>query len=142
MERLTERANRLLAVVLEHLIASGGDLRTILLQAGQNGEIALVDHGAAETLHVAGTRLLLLRRAAALLLGEGVLGDGGRQQSECEEKFTHRIPSFRQQNPVPELRFGITGRIWWDGRRRVAQQRRKNKRWQMRPNLRRIRHIL
>src|SRR6266576_532642 len=39
---------RLLPVVLEHLITGLGDLRTILLQARQNGEIALVDDRAAE----------------------------------------------------------------------------------------------
>src|SRR3954454_9246734 len=46
----------LLPVVLEHLIAGCGDLGAILLQARQDGEIALVDNRAAETLHVAGTR--------------------------------------------------------------------------------------
>src|ERR1700738_3989157 len=44
---------RLLAVVFQHLIAGRGQLGTILLQASQNGEIALIDHRAAETLHVA-----------------------------------------------------------------------------------------
>src|SRR5882757_3599018 len=70
MQRLTGVTCRLLPVVLEHLIAGRGDLGTILLQARQNGEIALVDDRTAETLHVAGTCLLLVRRSAALLLGE------------------------------------------------------------------------
>jgi len=87
----------LLAVVLEHHIAGRGDLGTILLQASQDREIALVDHRAAETLHVAGTGLLLVRGAAALLLRKGVRRNRDRQQGECQEKFTHRIPSFRQQ---------------------------------------------
>ena len=61
----------LLPVVLQHLVAGFTQLGTILLQAGQNGEIALIDHGAAKTLNVAGTSLLLLRGAAALLLSDG-----------------------------------------------------------------------
>ena len=62
----------LLAVVFQHLIAGRRDLGAVLLQAGQNGEIALIDHRAAEALNVARAGLLLFRRAAALLLGEGV----------------------------------------------------------------------
>jgi hypothetical protein len=84
-------------VVLEHLIAGRGDLWTILLQACQNGEIALVDDRAAEALHVAGTRFLFVRRPAARWLGEGIRRNRDRQQGECQEKFKHRIPSFRQQ---------------------------------------------
>ena len=61
----TRRA-ALLPVVFQHLIAGLGYLGTILLQARQNGEIALIDHRAAEALHVARASLLLLRRAAAL----------------------------------------------------------------------------
>ena len=62
----------LLAVAFQHLVAGSRDLGTILLKARQDGEIALVDHRAAEALHVAGAGRLLLRRAAALLLGEGL----------------------------------------------------------------------
>ena len=62
----------LLPVAFQHLVAGRRDLRTILLQAGQDGEIALIDHRAAEALHVTGASLLLLRRSAALLLGEGI----------------------------------------------------------------------
>src|SRR5882757_7857994 len=77
---------RLLAVVFQHLIAGRRQLRTILLQAGQNGEIALIDHRAAEALDVARARLLLLRRAAALLR-DGTGGNRDRQEGECQEKF-------------------------------------------------------
>src|SRR6266702_7261458 len=87
----------LLAVILQHLFAGGADLGTILLQAGENGEIALVDYRAAEPLHVAGTSLLLFGRAAALLLGKGNRRKGDRQQEKGQgsrKKFTHRIPSF------------------------------------------------
>jgi uncharacterized damage-inducible protein DinB len=62
----------LLPVVFQHLIAGRGQLGTILLQASQNGEVALIYHGATEALNVARTSRLLLRSAAALLL----LGDG------------------------------------------------------------------
>jgi hypothetical protein len=58
----------LLPVVFQHLIAGRGQLGTILLQASQNGEVALIYHGTAEALNIARTSRLLLRRAAALLL--------------------------------------------------------------------------
>ena len=61
----------LLPVAFQDLVASYAQPGTILLEAGQNGEIALIDHGAAKTLNVAGTSLLLLRGAAALLLSDG-----------------------------------------------------------------------
>src|SRR3979490_1641949 len=61
----------LLPVVFQHLIAGRGQLGTMLLKAGQNGEVALVDHRAAEALNVARTTRLLLGCAAALLLGDG-----------------------------------------------------------------------
>jgi hypothetical protein len=96
-------------VDLQHLIAGGADLGTILLQAGENGEIALVDYGTTVALHVAGTGLLFIGRAAALL-GEGIRRNRGRQQEKSQESFTHRIPSFSTgDNPVPEVRFGIAG---------------------------------
>jgi len=65
----------LLPVVFQHLIAGRGQLGTMLLKAGQNGEIALIDHRAAEALNVARTSRLFLRRAAALLLGDGAGGN-------------------------------------------------------------------
>jgi hypothetical protein len=61
----------LLSVILQHLIAGLAQFGSILLKASQNGEIALIDHRAAEALNVARACPLLLRRAAALLL----LGD-------------------------------------------------------------------
>jgi len=65
---------RLLPVAFQHLIAGDADLGAILLQAGKDGEVALIDHGPAVSLNVAGARLLLFRRTAALLLllGESV----------------------------------------------------------------------
>jgi len=97
-------------VILQHLIAGGADLGTVLLQAGQNGEVALIDHRPAVALHVAGTSLLFIGRAAALRLGEGIRRNRGRQQEKSQESFTHRIPSFSTgDNPVPEVRFGMAG---------------------------------
>jgi len=80
-------------VILQHLIAGGADLGTVLLQTRQNDEIALVDHRTAEALHVARTSPLLFRRAAHALSGGGS-GKRKRRQGDREEKFTHRVPSF------------------------------------------------
>jgi len=103
---------RLLAVVLQNLIAGRRNLGAVLLQARQDGEIALIDHRTAEALHVARAGLLLIGGAAALLLGEGIRRDRDRQQGEGQENFTHRNPSFRQQEIlVPN----VFGRIFWDG---------------------------
>ena len=65
----------LLPVVFQHLIAGRGQLGTMFLKAGQNGEVALIDHRAAEALNVARTGRLFLRRAATLLLGDGAGGN-------------------------------------------------------------------
>jgi hypothetical protein len=62
----------LLAVVFQDLVAGRCDLRAILLQACQDREVALIDHRAAKALHVTRASLLLLGRAAALLLGKGI----------------------------------------------------------------------
>jgi hypothetical protein len=62
----------LLAVVFQNLVAGWRDLGTILLKASQDGEVALIDHRAAEALHVTRTSLLLFRRSAAFWLGEGI----------------------------------------------------------------------
>ena len=69
------RALPLLSVVFQHLIAGSGQLGTILLKASQNGEITLIDHRTAKALNVARASRLLLRRAAALLLGDGTGGN-------------------------------------------------------------------
>jgi hypothetical protein len=116
-------------VALQHLIAGGADPGTVLLQAGENGEIALIDYGTTVALHVAGEGLLFIGRPAArLLLGEGIRRKRGRQQEKSQESFAHRIPSFSTgDNPVPEVRFGIAGKDCWDLRRRVAQQRTEDK---------------
>src|SRR6266850_2458135 len=113
--RVNGRERGLLAVALEDLVAGGADLGTMFLQTRQDGEIALVDHRTAELLHIAGTGLLFLRRSAALLLGEGSGRSRDRQQGECEEKFAHRIPSFRQQE-ILFLDLRRNGFVW-DGRR-------------------------
>jgi hypothetical protein len=67
----------LLPVVFQDLIAGRGDFWPILLKAGQDGQIALIYHRATEALNIARASLLLLRRAATLLL-LGV-GPGGNR---------------------------------------------------------------
>ena len=57
----------LLTVVGQHLAAGFSQLRTILLKARQNDEVALVHQRSAETRDVARAGLLLIRRAATLL---------------------------------------------------------------------------
>src|SRR5262245_30152262 len=95
---LTDAGRALLAVVLENLVAGRADLGAIFLEARQDGEVALVDDRTAVLLDVAGTSLLLVRCSAPLLLRECCLRrDRDRQQGESQERFTHRIPSFRQQ---------------------------------------------
>src|SRR5258708_26765945 len=84
---------RLLLVALQHLGASLRKLRPILLQAGQDGEVTLINDRAAEALDVAGTGFLFLVRTAPLL-SESHGGERKRQQGESQEIFTHRVPSF------------------------------------------------
>jgi hypothetical protein len=103
-----------LAVALEDLVAGGADLGTMLLQARQDGEIALIEYRTAELLRVAGAGFLFFGRSA-LLLGEGVRRNRDRQQGEGEERFTHLIPSFRQQK-ILFLDLRRNGFVW-DGRR-------------------------
>src|SRR5712671_6941610 len=92
--QLSDARAVLLVVVFEHLGASGTQLGTILLKAGQDGEIALIDDGAAELLDIAVASLLLLGCAAARRFGDGTGGNRYRQQDKCQEKITHRVPSF------------------------------------------------
>jgi hypothetical protein len=54
----------LLPVVSEHLFAGSADLGAMLLKAAENTEVALIYHCTAMALHIAGTGLLLVRRAA------------------------------------------------------------------------------
>jgi hypothetical protein len=84
----------LLSVVGQHLIAAGGEFGAVLLQARQNGEIALIHQRAAKTLDVARARLLLLWRTTSLLLGEGAGGNCYGQQQEPKENFLHGVLSF------------------------------------------------
>jgi|SRR6185312_8630355 len=95
---------RLLPVTLEHLVASCTDFGAILLQAGQDDEITLIDHGTAVALHVTRTGLLFLSRAAALRLSDGSGGNGKRDQSESQESFTHRGPYVLTAGKTPDSR--------------------------------------
>src|SRR5690242_5861904 len=71
------RKRPLLAAVLQHLMARLRDLRTVLLQAREDHEVALADDVAAVALNVAVAGRLLLGRAAALWL-RGGLGESRR----------------------------------------------------------------
>jgi len=82
----------LLAVIGQDLITSLGELGAILLQAAQNDEVGVVHYRTAEFLDVVSAGLLLLRRSATLLLGDGPAGDRQRQQSGYQESFTHCVP--------------------------------------------------
>src|SRR4051812_15165425 len=62
LSRNFESPRVLLSVVGQHLTAAGGEFGAVLLQARQNGEIALIHQGAAKTLDVPRAGLLLLRR--------------------------------------------------------------------------------
>jgi hypothetical protein len=91
----------LLAVVLQHHVASLGQLGAVLLQAGENGEVALIDHRTAVTLNIAGTGRLLLGRSATLLR-DGGGGDRHGQQDQSQERFVHSVPSFEAENSRPD----------------------------------------
>jgi hypothetical protein len=82
----------LLPVSFQHPVAGCGNLGTILLEAGQNYEIALVYDWTAETLNIARAGFLLFR--CATLLGDGCGRNRQRQQDKCQERFMHRVPSF------------------------------------------------
>jgi hypothetical protein len=93
----------LLAVIFQDLVASGRQFRTMLLQAGQNREISLINYGPAVALDVAGAGRLFLRRAATLLLGDGHCGKGEWQKGKCPTKFLHYIPSSNaRESPPPD----------------------------------------
>ena len=113
-----------------------GQLGAVLLKAGQNGEIALIDHRAAEALNVARAGLLLVRRAAACCWAmapvETEIDNRVRAKKNLRIVFLHshgRIPS--------RAAHGMNGTDYSDCRCRKPQQRANQKRWQMRPNLRR-----
>src|ERR1700751_5515449 len=69
-------------------------LGAIVLEAGQNGKIALIHQLAAETPDVAGASLLLLLRTA---MSKRASRDRDRQQDERDEELLHFVDSFRLQ---------------------------------------------
>src|SRR5437764_14502212 len=131
--RLPDSAWSLLrTVLLEHLVTSHAQFGTMLLKAGQNGEIALIDHRTAVALDIASTGRLLLRGAAALRLRLGLADCTGtnayRQQDDCHGKFEHHVPSFLLQRiPVPHDA-GMTRTGDWDCDA-AAMATKQHKRW-------------
>ena len=81
-------------MVGQHLVAGFGQLRTILLKARQNDEVALVHQRSAKTRDVARARFLLIGRTATRLLGDGAGRNRDGQQRERKEKFSHCVLSF------------------------------------------------
>src|SRR3954471_5429497 len=100
----------LLSVVGQHLPAARGQLRAVLLQTCQDGEIALVHHDTAETLDVASACLLLFRRTATLLLSDGAGRNRYGQQRERKENFSHGVLSL-WENPASEDRLAYRGGV-------------------------------
>src|ERR1700712_1547962 len=82
----TGRSMALLPMLGQHLAARRRKLGTILLQASQNSEIALVHHFSAKARNVACARLLLFVSAA--MLGQRA-GWNRCKQRESDEKFKH-----------------------------------------------------
>jgi hypothetical protein len=80
-----------LIVRLQDLFTLSSQFGTVFLQAGEDGKVALIDHWATETLHVAGAGLLLLGRTAAPLR-ERAAGHGQRQQADGQDKSEHSVP--------------------------------------------------
>lgn len=97
-------------MIAEYLVASLRNLRAIFLEAGQDHEIALVDHLAAVTLNVAIACGLLFRRTGArrLHLSEG--RSGGRQECDGQDKLAHEIFRFRRRENR-ERRYNASQRI-------------------------------
>src|SRR5262245_62169741 len=109
----TRQGQCLLSVTLEHLVAGSADLGAVLLQAGQDDEIALIDHRTAMALHVARAGLLVVG-GAALRLGESSGRNGKREQSESQESFTHRVPSILTARSSPGFARSITEMAFGD----------------------------
>lgn len=89
----------LLSVAQQHLVAGPAQFRTMLLQTGENGEITLIDHLAAETGDITRAGALFRRSPAMRLLG--LRHRDGRTRCEKQNKrcknLRHCIPSFQHQ---------------------------------------------
>jgi hypothetical protein len=108
-QQLSDAGAVLLPLVSQYLIAGSADLGAMLLKAGQDTEVALIYHRTAVALNVAGTGLLLIRRAA-LILSDGTRGNRYRQQRDCEKKLVHRVPSFDRRKSRSPIAQGINKR--------------------------------
>lgn len=111
-------------MALQHLLTGGADLAAILLQAGENGEIALIDDGAAVTLHVTRAGLLLIGCTAPCCCWATAL-DASGIDNRASAKRNLRIVflHFRQQKICSRKRFGMAGTDFGDCRRHVTRQR-------------------
>jgi len=84
-------------VDLQNLVATAAEFGAMFLQAGQNGEITLIDDLTTVTLDVARTGFLFLSCALALLLGERSTCE--RQQGKGQEIFAHCSPFLKAERP-------------------------------------------
>ncbi len=134
-------SRRLLPVVYQNLIAGLGQFGTILLQAGQNSQVVLIHHRTTMPLNIVSAGLLLLRRAATLLLRLIGDGPGGNRQATAGllpgESYASCSFVLKAENSNPNggtwhHRADYSGCGCGEPRRRKQQQR-----CQMRPNLRR-----
>ena len=101
----------LLTVTDKDLIAGLGQLGAKLLQAAENGEVAIVHYRPAVSLNVRGTGPVLLGRSAVLLLlGHRSGRDRQRQQSSYEESLTHCVPLFLRQRFRTRIVIASAGR--------------------------------
>jgi hypothetical protein len=82
----TSRSMALLSMLGQHLAAGRRKLGTILLQASQNGKIALIHQFSAKARNVTCACLLLFVSAAVL---SHRAGWNRCEQRECDEKFEH-----------------------------------------------------
>jgi hypothetical protein len=122
-------------VVFQDLVAGRRQLRTVLLQAGEDREIALVDHLAAVALNVAVARGLFLRRATALLLLWAKEPVETVSDNKVSARRDLRIVILHFDGRIPtRTSHGHAGRDLLDGRRRVTQQRAEDKHCKMRLN--------
>ena len=79
-------------MIPQYLVAGLGNIRAVFLEAGEDNEIALVDHLAAVLLDVAIARRLLFRRTGPRrlhLLGKG--RSGGRQEGEGQDRIAGKL---------------------------------------------------
>ena len=94
-------------MILQHLIAGLGDLRAVLLQAGQDREVTLIDHLAAEVLDIARAGRLLFGVPLRPCTWASALPETGIASSESARKNLFILFLFvTAENPHPRIAQG------------------------------------